>query len=318
MMTETRTVRCGNRKVHGAERADHETTAQVALCCKRPGGIPSIQEEAARVEAVAAEQPAADEMCEHQMSAWLCAGPNHYPSAEQERADSSEWMTTSQLMSAAASQYHARGEGCPWDCANCPGNREAEEYERSAELADEANAAQVVVPEPDTTDVMAALTAAGFQQAQERVEVQGALEEMLRNGAAETATVITKAEHPPWDGLYTIENPTSGLPHRTFRLRTQDADDKFAPGRQIIAYLSGPNNERDYTGFGFVDRNALGYFVKVWKRHQDNQGVQRDAEQLLLDPDAYLTEAKCIRCHRTLTVPASVHQGYGSECIKRV
>src|SRR6059058_3567540 len=137
MMTETRTVRCGNRRVHGTERADHETTAQVALCFKRPGGIPSIQEEAARVEAVAAEQPAADEMCEHQMSAWLCAGPDHYPSAEQERADSSEWMTTSQLMSATASQYHARGEGCPWDCSRCPGNVEADEAERAAEMAAE-------------------------------------------------------------------------------------------------------------------------------------------------------------------------------------
>lgn len=59
--------------------------------------------------------------CEHGLSAALCAGPNHYP------ADTDEHYSTAELTSLTAAQYHARGEGCPWDCSRCPGNRE-EDY----------------------------------------------------------------------------------------------------------------------------------------------------------------------------------------------
>lgn len=285
--------RCGNRKFHGAGSHHHETTAQVRLCHSRPEGVESI-EEAARgaawiADAVAPSAPNStlanlldaiscnvpvepdtactnsmardldsevretfgDATCEHGMSAHLCAGPGHYP---MDRPEDDHPDTMSQM----ASYYHANCQDCPWDCASCPSNISAAQYE------DEV------------------------------------------------------APHAPWDGLYTIEDPRSGIDHRTFRLRTQEADADFAPGKQVIAYLSGPDNEKDYTGFGFIDQNAFGYFVRVWSRHRDNLGVQRDAEQLLKDADNFLTDAKCIRCHRTLTVPASVHQGYGPECVKKV
>lgn len=138
------------------------------------------------------------------------------------------------------------------------------------------------------------------------------------DASAASKRQMAVADHAPWDGIYTIESPASGLPHRTFRLKTQAANDDFAPGKQVIGYLSGSDNERDYTSFGFVDRNALGYFVRVWKAHRENNTVLRDAEQLLLHSDAYLSEAYCFRCGRRLTVPASVNQGLGPECAKKV
>ena len=54
-----------------------------------------------------------------------------------------------------------------------------------------------------------------------------------------------------FNGIYTVTNKETGE-HRTFAVRTQKEDAKFAPGERIVALLTGPNNEDDYTGFGFV------------------------------------------------------------------
>lgn len=118
-----------------------------------------------------------------------------------------------------------------------------------------------------------------------------------------------------YDGKYTLEVAPSGG-HRTFRLRTQDADSDFMPGVQIISFLSGADNETDYTRFGHVKNGRL----SVWKRFRDNQGLVKDAEEFMADPNSenVIPSVQCFRCHRDLTVPASVHNGLGPECAKRV
>lgn len=113
-----------------------------------------------------------------------------------------------------------------------------------------------------------------------------------------------------YDGVYTLEKDDG---HRTFRLRTQGLDDDFMPGVQIIEHLTGPANDRDYSGFGHVKGGRL----YVWKRHQDNALLVADATTFMADPQAALPVVQCYRCHRDLTVPASVHQGLGPECVKR-
>lgn len=119
------------------------------------------------------------------------------------------------------------------------------------------------------------------------------------------------------DGYYTIIRPDGS--YRTLRLRTQDEDEQFMPGKQIIGYLSGSNNDRDYTNFGHID----GDFVRVWKRFQYDSSLMSDSQILLGDSDkareAYALESgRCSRCNRTLTRPESITGGLGPECAKMI
>lgn len=113
-----------------------------------------------------------------------------------------------------------------------------------------------------------------------------------------------------YDGDYTLEREDH---HRTFRIRVQDADDEFKPGQQIVSYLSGPDNENDYTRFGHLFNGRL----YIWRKFQGNTTLVADAQALMADPASALAAARCFSCHRKLTVPASVHAGYGPECIKQ-
>lgn len=128
---------------------------------------------------------------------------------------------------------------------------------------------------------------------------------------AEDAVVLPQINvingKPLFDGIYTLETLTG---HRTFRLRTQASDDDFMPGVQIIQYLSGQDNTHDYTSFGHVK----GGHLYVWKRHQANEVLVADAKVFIARPDQAEPAVACFRCRRTLTVPASVHNGMGPEC----
>lgn len=117
-----------------------------------------------------------------------------------------------------------------------------------------------------------------------------------------------------YDGDYTIEDLPSG--HRTFRLRTQAVDDDFMPGKQIIAVLNGPDNERDYLSFGTLSATGR---LSVWKRQAERVTIIKDAEAFLADPHRpeVLKAIACYRCGHKLTVPASVHNGLGPECAKK-
>lgn len=158
------------------------------------------------------------------------------------------------------------------------------------------------------------LESAGWAEAraeEEREAAMGILSYEEARDEAPAAVADDDPQQPIRDGLYTISTPEGG--HRTFRLRTQKADAKFAPGQQFIAYLAGPDNEADYVGFGFVVNGRL----RPWKKYRDNRSLLRDAEALLADPNGALTAAHCFRCGRTLTTPESIAAGWGPECIKR-
>jgi hypothetical protein len=126
-----------------------------------------------------------------------------------------------------------------------------------------------------------------------------------------TATATTTAPLL-LDGRYTLEK--SGT-HRTFRLRTQSSKDDFMPGKQIIGYLNGPDNEHDYMNFGTVQNGRL----LVWAKHRDNASLLADAQVMLANPYAkgVLKAAHCFRCHADLTVPESVKRGFGPTCVSK-
>ena len=89
------------------------------------------------------------------------------------------------------------------------------------------------------------------------------------------------------NGIFTITNRKTGE-YRTFRIKTQKPDATFAPGQRVIGLLTGANNEKSYTGFGFVTDAGISVWTKkrgdgLRTRHQG--GIWRSfrgAQALLL------------------------------------
>lgn len=128
-----------------------------------------------------------------------------------------------------------------------------------------------------------------------------------------------------FNGIYTILNKESGQ-HRTFRIRTQAEDAKFAPGSRIVALLTGPDNTSDYRGFGFVQKNG---WITLWKKNQTphyeglakairlaSKAIEKGEDSFTTPKATYSVELskRCLRCNRTLTTPESLTRGYGPEC----
>lgn len=120
------------------------------------------------------------------------------------------------------------------------------------------------------------------------------------------------------DGRYTIQFADGT--YKTLKVAVQPDDADFMPGRQVISYLSGSNNDSDYTRFAHFLENGT---VVVWQKHQATESLREALKVLIASPQAaalaYAEESGCCaRCGRTLTVPASLHAGYGPDCITKV
>ena len=117
------------------------------------------------------------------------------------------------------------------------------------------------------------------------------------------------------NGKLTIRNPkTNG--YRTFSIRTQKDDARFAPGKRIVALLNGPDNTKNYQSFGFVRKNGtislfLSKSTGVWKKHDD-----MIVSPLFYPSAEYLFEGHCRVCNRLLT-PDSIKAGIGPTCQKK-
>lgn len=98
---------------------------------------------------------------------------------------------------------------------------------------------------------------------------------------------------------------------------------KRRPGWVVFSMLVGPDNGTDFQGFG--GQGPDGTF-RVW-RGFDHRPTWRAAatdliaiasetdEGLLVAREVYaLKSSRCERCHRKLSVPASIHRGRGPEC----
>ena len=116
------------------------------------------------------------------------------------------------------------------------------------------------------------------------------------------------------EGTYTVVVMDT---HRTFRVHTPRQG--VLAGKTILQYLSGADNESDYTGFAFVTERG----ISIWRRFSSDSELVRMA-RVLLDPTraedagyAYALESsRCYRCGKKLTVPASIHRGLGPICAK--
>lgn len=127
------------------------------------------------------------------------------------------------------------------------------------------------------------------------------------------ATQFTIGTH---NGKITVYNPNTGN-HRTFRIRTQKPEAKFAPGARIVSILAGPDNSEDFRGFGFVTEEGK---ILVWRKYLGSQ-FERFARCLMNAEDEanrfgleFNWSAKCRVCNRELTDPISIKTGLGKIC----
>lgn len=120
------------------------------------------------------------------------------------------------------------------------------------------------------------------------------------------------------NGILTIVSKRTGE-HRTVKISTQSKDSKFAPGKRVVALLSGPDNESDYRSFGFVDEHSG---VVLFRKHQDS-AFYVWLRRFLNNPVEYvesvdvLFEGRCRVCNRVLTEPESIMSGIGPVCAGR-
>lgn len=122
-------------------------------------------------------------------------------------------------------------------------------------------------------------------------------------------------ERPLPDGDYTVE---WGEGHRTLRLAHQASDDTFMPGRQLISYLAGSDNERSYKSFGHLGEDGT---LRIWRRFRGNTELAAITQALIDASDDERDEmhsGRCGRCGRKLTVPASKSMGLGPRCAEMV
>jgi hypothetical protein len=136
-------------------------------------------------------------------------------------------------------------------------------------------------------------------------------------GPAPASSKIT-ATVPLLEGTYTVIFEDAS--YRTLRIERQSESAKFMPGRLVISYLSGSDNESSYTGFAHALEGDR--VIKVWRKHEANGKLIEALRVLAGDPKAaalaYAKESgKCYHCDRKLTTPESVAAGIGPVCSGR-
>jgi hypothetical protein len=114
-------------------------------------------------------------------------------------------------------------------------------------------------------------------------------------------------------------------------LRVEKASFIKDADKTMVSYLYGPDNDLSYKGFAFVNTTGIAVWSKfknesrivkaaniLWNIAQAEAGLI-DAHELFLQvAEAYaLRSGNCIRCGKTLTVPASLTRGLGPVCAGR-
>ena len=119
------------------------------------------------------------------------------------------------------------------------------------------------------------------------------------------------------NGIFTIEGP---IGRKTFKLSTVRNEKSGLHGKRILAYLSGPENSSDYTGFAFVESGDRKQPIRVWSKFKF--GEMPDWANILLELvngaeiPAWIIQAAttCVMCNRLLTTPESIRNGIGPIC----
>ena len=118
-------------------------------------------------------------------------------------------------------------------------------------------------------------------------------------------------------------------PHYTYRIRHKEANGNYGEA-WFVQLLTGPENTNNFTYLGMLDAETgkviltqkSPYQVGSWpvsllQRSLANvwEGTQHKIEGAGFKLHH---EGRCGRCGRALTVPESIENGIGPECVKRI
>ena len=146
-----------------------------------------------------------------------------------------------------------------------------------------------------------------------------------------------KAAH---NGVYTIVRTKEAKDaKKVWRIRTQPAAAKFAPGARILSYQYSYDQ---FVGVGFVgqdgERSTLSSFKKYVgtpleseakaalaildkifaARYDRGETIDlKDAEEVEVDDVRVILSTRCVRCGRPLTDRESIRQGIGPVCVTK-
>lgn len=116
------------------------------------------------------------------------------------------------------------------------------------------------------------------------------------------------------EGTYTLGNAEGRI---TIRIKATLGKPGIA---QVAEFLAGPDNTLDFIGFAFITDGGQ---VRVWKSYKQDSRIVAGIAYLMAATDEdrkragfeyALASSRCCKCGRTLTVPASIHQGLGPVC----
>ena len=124
------------------------------------------------------------------------------------------------------------------------------------------------------------------------------------------------------DATYTVVRPDGS--YRTLKFHTKS--EGSLAGKTIVSYLSGPDNETNFTSCAFYNQETGQ--CSIWRRFRipGTQELANDilaAVRVVLENPGFagetyaLRSGRCCRCGRKLTVPASIHRGMGPDCAER-
>jgi hypothetical protein len=124
------------------------------------------------------------------------------------------------------------------------------------------------------------------------------------------------------NAVITAYNPATGN-HRTFKISTSQS------GTRFVSLLTGQDNTSDYTAFAIVGSGAYDKVAFTFKKYKaapgDPETQWEKLTKMVNHPEKYrrmgveyTISARCRRCGRTLTTPASLEIGLGPECAKKI
>lgn len=126
--------------------------------------------------------------------------------------------------------------------------------------------------------------------------------------------------------LTLVSKPTGA--RFTYKIRRAINDDGEVRNFWFVAVLTGNDNENDFTYLGQI--NGKGFYTHGNKSKIGKEAPSAKAfdwfiyrllpqtAKVLFDQVEVWHEGRCGRCNRLLTVPQSIAQGFGPECINYV
>ncbi len=124
--------------------------------------------------------------------------------------------------------------------------------------------------------------------------------------------------------VFTLRSTDTGA---RFTYRVNEKTEAGRPTVYFVGLLAGPDNESDYTYLGWIKANQFG----LTKKSRENGLTEQTpsvkafawafgnfAKGIVPEKLEFWHAGRCARCGRPLTVPQSIEDGFGPECITKV